>query len=123
MALSNYNEEKNNVILQTFSEARQKAKEKQAQSQIALTILLYAKITGLLQRTIKQRILAQELGRQSQIICSRRPKPFWQVLAVVGACWISKQFELGTLDSAKMILTRKVVLVPGEKVGRKFNRG
>ena len=51
---------------------------------------------------------------------SRRPKPFWQVLAVVGAYCISKKFEPGKLDPEKMTLTRKVVLVPGEgehKVG------
>ena len=57
------------MIKNIFSIARacQKAKQKQEQSQIALTILLYAKITGLLQRTTKQRIPAQEWGMQSQI--------------------------------------------------------
>ena len=57
---------------------------------------------------------------QSQFVKSRRPKPFWQVLAVVGAYCISKKFEPGNLDPEKMTLTRKVVLVPGEgehKVG------
>ena len=59
--------------------------KKQAQSQIAFTILWYAKIVGLLQRTFKQRILAQKIGVPSQFVKSMRPKPFWQVSAVVGA--------------------------------------
>ena len=51
---------------------------------------------------------------QSQFVKSRRPNPFWQVLAVVGAYCTSKKLEPGNLDPEKMTLTRKVVLVPGE---------
>ena len=58
---------------------------------------------------------------------SKRPKPFWQILAFVGACWIAKQFEPGKLDPAKMTFARKVVLGPEEEKekvdGRQFNRG
>jgi hypothetical protein len=35
------------------------------------------------------------------IACKSKPKPFWKVLAVVGACWIAKELRPGMIDAVR----------------------
>ena len=70
---------------------------------------------------------SEDRGAIFKFVQTKRRKPFWQILAVVGACWIAQQLKPGKLDPVKMTFVRKVQTEPEdekEKVdGRKFNRG